>query len=107
MIKSRRMRWAGHVTRMGEKRNAYMILVGNPEGKRPLGRLRRRWVGHIKMVLRERGWDGMDWTDLAEDKDQWRASVNMAMNLRVAQYAGKFLNSYTIVGFSRRAQLRE
>jgi hypothetical protein len=67
MIKSRRMRWAGHVTRMGEKRNAYRILVGKPEGKRPLGRLRRRWEDSIKMNLREIGWDGMNWIDLAQD----------------------------------------
>jgi hypothetical protein len=83
MIKSRRMRWAGHVTRMGEKRNAYRILVGKPEGKRPLGRPRRRWVDNIKMDLREIKWDGMDWIDLAQDRDQWRALVNTVMNLRV------------------------
>jgi hypothetical protein len=65
MIKSRRMRWAGHVARMGETRNAYRILVGKPEGRRPLGRPRRRWVDNIKMHLREIGWDGMDWIDLA------------------------------------------
>jgi hypothetical protein len=76
MIKSRRMRWAGHVARMGEKRNAYRILVGNPEGKRPLGRPRRRWVDNIKIDLREIGWDGMDWIDLAQDMDQWRALLN-------------------------------
>jgi hypothetical protein len=70
MIKSRRMRWAGHVARMGEKRNAYRILVGKPEDTRPLGRPRRRWVDDIKMDLREIGWDGMDWIDLAEDRDQ-------------------------------------
>jgi hypothetical protein len=67
MIKSRRMIWAGHVARMGEKRNAYRILVGKPERKRPLGRQRRRWVDNIKMDLREVGWDGMDWIDLAQD----------------------------------------
>jgi hypothetical protein len=61
MIKSRKMRWAGHVARMGEKKNAYRILVGNPEGKRPLGRPRRRWVDNIKMNLRDRmGWYGLD-----------------------------------------------
>jgi hypothetical protein len=60
MMKSRRMRWAGHVERMGEKRNAYRILVGKPEGKRPLGRPRRRWVDNIKMDLRVMGWDGLD-----------------------------------------------
>jgi hypothetical protein len=81
MIKSRRMRWAGHVARMGAKRNAYRILVGNPEGKRPLGRPRRRWVDNIKMNLREVGWDGEDWIDLAQDRDQWRVLVNTAMNL--------------------------
>jgi hypothetical protein len=73
MIKSRRMRWAGHVARKGEKRNAYRILVGNPEGKRPRGRPRRRCVDSIKMDLREIGWDGRDWVDLAQDRDQWRA----------------------------------
>jgi hypothetical protein len=81
MMKSRRIRWAGHVARMGEKRNAYRILVGKPEGKRPLGR--RRWVNNIKMDLREIGWDGMDWIDLAQDRDPWRALVNTVMNLRV------------------------
>jgi hypothetical protein len=75
MIKSRRMRWAGHVARMGEKRNAYRILVGKPKGKRLLRRPRHRWVGNIKMDLREMGWDGMDWIDLAQDRDQWRALV--------------------------------
>jgi hypothetical protein len=83
MIKSRRMRWAGHVARMGEKRNAYRILVGNPEGKRPQGRPRRRWVDNIKMDLREIGWDGMEWIDLAQYRDQWRALVNAVMNLRI------------------------
>jgi transcription termination factor 2 len=83
MIKSRRMRWAGHVARMGETRNAYRILVGKLEGKRPLGRPRRRWVGNVKMDLREIGWDGMDWIKLAQDRDQWRALVNTVMNLWV------------------------
>jgi hypothetical protein len=67
---------------MEEKRNAYRILVGNPEG-RPLGRPRRRWVDNIKMDLREIGWDGVDWIDLAQDRDQWRTLVNTVMNLRV------------------------
>jgi hypothetical protein len=67
MIQSRRMRWAGHVARMGEIRNAYRILGGGkPEGKRPLGRTRRRWVDNINMGLREIGWDGMDWFELAQ-----------------------------------------
>jgi hypothetical protein len=75
--------WAGHVARMGEKWNAYRVLVGKPEGKRPLGRLRRRWVDNIKMDLREVGWDGMDWIYLTRDRDRWRALVNAVMNLRV------------------------
>jgi hypothetical protein len=69
MIKTRRMRWAGHVTRMVEKRNAYRILVRKPEGKRPLGRPRRRWVDNIKMDVREIEWDGVDWNGLALDRD--------------------------------------
>jgi hypothetical protein len=68
---------------MGEKRNACRILVGNPEGKRPLGKPRRRWVDNINMDLREIGWDGMDWIDLAQDRDQWRALVKAVMNLWV------------------------
>jgi hypothetical protein len=70
MMKSRRMRWAGHVARMGEKRNAYRILVGMPESKRPLGIPRRRWVDNIKMDLREIEWDGMNWIDLPQDRDR-------------------------------------
>jgi hypothetical protein len=77
------MRWAGHVARKREKRNAYRILVGKPEGERPLGRPRRRWVDNIKMDFTEIGWDGMDWIDLAQDRNQWRALVNTVMNLRV------------------------
>jgi hypothetical protein len=68
---------------MGEKRNAYRILVGKPEGKRLLGRPRRRWVDNINIDLREIGWDGIDWIDLAQDRDQWRALVNTVMNIRV------------------------
>jgi hypothetical protein len=83
MIKSRRMRMAGHVARMGEKRNAYRLLVGKPKGKRPLGKPRCSWVDNIKMDLREMVWDGMDWIDLAQDRDQWRALVKTVMNLRV------------------------
>jgi hypothetical protein len=82
-IKSRRMRWAGHVARMGETRNTYRILVGKPEGKRPLGRPICGWVDNIKMDLRKIGWDGMDCIELAQDRDQWRALVNTVMNLRV------------------------
>jgi hypothetical protein len=76
MIKSRRMGWAGYVARMGETRNAYRILVGKPEGKKPLGRPRRRCVDNIKMDLEEIGWDGVDWIELAQDRDQWRALGN-------------------------------
>jgi hypothetical protein len=83
MINSRRISWAGHVARIGEKRNAYRILVGKSEGKRPLGRLRRRWEDNIRMDLREIGWSSVDWIDLAQDRDQWRALVNTIMNLRV------------------------
>jgi hypothetical protein len=67
----------------GEKRNAYRILVGKPEGKRPLGRPRRRWVNNIKMDLREIGWDGADWMDMVQDRDQWRVFVKTVLNLRV------------------------
>jgi hypothetical protein len=68
---------------MGEKRNAFRILVGKPEGKRPLGRPKRRWVDNIKMDLREIRWDGLDWIDMAQDRDQWRALANTVLNLRV------------------------
>jgi hypothetical protein len=107
MIKSRRLRWAGYVARMGEKRNAYRILVGKPEGKRSLGRPRCRWVDNIKIDLREIGWDGTDWIDLTQDRDQWRALVNTVMNLRVPENARKFFSACTIGSFSRRAQLRK
>jgi hypothetical protein len=83
VIKSRSMRWAGHAARMGERRNAYRILVGKPEGKRPLGRQRRRWADNIKMDLGEVGWDAGDWIGLAQDRDRWRAYVNAVMSLRV------------------------
>jgi hypothetical protein len=82
IIKSRRMRWAGHVAGMGEKGNAYKILVGKPERKGPLARPRRRWADNSKMYLREIGWNGMDSTDLAQERDQWRALVNTVLNIR-------------------------
>ena len=78
MIKSRKIRWAGHVVRMWERRVVYRVLVGKPEGKRPLGRLRRRWEDNIQMDLQELGWGGMDLIDLTQDRDRWRV-----MNLRV------------------------
>jgi hypothetical protein len=83
IIKSRRMRWAGHLARMGEKRNSYRLLVGKPEGKRPLGRPRRSWVDNIKMDLLEIGWGVVDWIGLAQDRDKWRALANAVMNFRV------------------------
>ena len=75
------MRWAGHVARMGEKRGVYRVLVGKPEGKRPLGKPRRRWEDNIKMDLKELGYVGMDWIELVQDRDRWRALVNTVMNL--------------------------
>jgi hypothetical protein len=83
MIKSRRMKWAGHLVRIGETRNACRILVGKPEGNTPLEIPIRKWVDNIKIDLREIEWDGVDWIDLAQDRDQWRALVNMVMNLGV------------------------
>jgi hypothetical protein len=82
MMKSKSMRWAGHIARMGMKRNAYRILVGKPEGKRPLGRPSHRWVNSIKMEVREIGWVDMDCIDLAQDRDQWRALVSIVLNLQ-------------------------
>jgi hypothetical protein len=82
VIKSRRMKWAGHVARMGERRGVYRVLVGKPEGKRPLRRPRRRWEDNIKMDLQELGCGSMDWIELAQDRDRWRALVNAAMKLQ-------------------------
>jgi hypothetical protein len=81
VIKSRRMKWAGHVARMGEGRGVYRVLVGRPEGKRPLGRPRRRWEHNIKLDLREIGIDGAKWIQLGQDGVRWRAFVSMVMNL--------------------------
>jgi hypothetical protein len=82
-VKSRRLRWAGHVARMGEERKLYKILVGKPEGKRPLRRPRRRWEDGIRMDLREIVLGGVDWIRLSQDRDRWRAVASAVMNLRV------------------------
>jgi len=83
VIKSRRMRWAGHVARMGEERVVCRVLVGKPEGRRPLGRPRRRWVDNIRMDLQEVGCGYMDRIGLAQDRDRWRTLVSAVMNFRV------------------------
>jgi hypothetical protein len=77
------MRWAGHVARMGEKRNVYRLLVGKPEGKWPLGRPRRRWIDNIKKALLEIGLSVVDWIGLAQDKYRWRVVVNKVMYIQV------------------------
>jgi len=83
VIKSRRMIWAGHVARTGERRGVYRFLVGKPEGKRPLGRSRRRWEDNIKLDFQEVGFGSMNWIDVAQDREWWGALVNTIMNLRV------------------------
>ena len=82
VIKSRRMRWAGHVARMGEERGVYTVLLGKPEGRRPVGRPRRRWVDNITMDLQEVGCGYMDSIGLVQDRDRWRTLVSAVMNLR-------------------------
>jgi hypothetical protein len=84
VIKSRRMRWEVHVPHMGERRGEYRVLVGKPEGERPQGRPWHRWEDNIKTDLKEVGCEGMDWIDVAQDRDRWRAHVNAIMNLQVA-----------------------
>ena len=83
VITSRRMRWVGHVVRMGEERKVFRVLVGKPEGRRPLGRPRRRWVDNIRMDLQEVECGYMDWIGLAQDRDRWRTLMSAVMNLRV------------------------
>jgi hypothetical protein len=91
VIKSRRIRWAGHVARIGEKRGVYRVLVGKSEGKRPLGRSRHRWGDNIKMDLQEVGCEGMDWIDLVQDRDRWQAIVTAVMNFGPIK-CGEFLD---------------
>ena len=88
VVKSRRMRWAGRVARMGEGRGVHRVLVGKPEGKRPLGRPRRRWEDNIKMDRQEVGGGCEDWMELAQDRDRWRALVSTVMNIRVPKLRG-------------------
>ena len=88
VVKSRRMRWAGHVACMGEGRGVHRVLVGKPEGKRPLGRPRRRWEGNIKMDFQEVGGSCGDWMKLAQDRDRWRALVGTVRYLRVPKMRG-------------------
>jgi hypothetical protein len=83
MVKSRRMRWAGHVAHMGEDRGVHRVLVGKPEGKGPLGRPRRRWEDNVKLDLQEVGWGCGDWMELAQDRDRWRALVGTVRDFRV------------------------
>ena len=88
VVKSRRMRWAGHMACMGEGRGVHRVLVGKPEGKRPLGRPRRTWEDNIKMDLEEEGGSCGDWMELAQDRDRWRSLVNTLRNLRVPKMRG-------------------
>ena len=107
VIKSKRMRWAGHVARMGEERGVYRVLVGKPEGRRPLGRLRRRWVDNIRMDLQEVGCGYVDWIGLAQDTDRWQTLVSAVINIRVPGNAGNFLTSCKPVSCSRRMDFQE
>jgi hypothetical protein len=99
------MRWAGHIARMGEKRNAYRLLVGKPGGKRPIGRSRRRWGDNIRMDRGEVGWGDVDWIGQTKDRNRWRAVVNSVLNLRVPWNAGKLSSGLTSSGLSSSAQL--
>ena len=102
VIKSKRMRWAGHVARIGEERGVYRVLLVKPEGRGPVGRPRRRWVNNIRMDLQEVGCGYMDWIGLAQDRDRWRTLVSAVMNLRVPSNAGNFLTGCKPVIFLRR-----
>ena len=102
VIKARRMRWAGHVAHMGDSRSAYRVLVRRTEGRRPLGRPRRRWEDNIRMCLQKLGWGIV----LAPNRDRWRALVYEVINLRVPWNAGNFLTSWRPVNFSGRTLLQ-
>ena len=102
VIKSRRMRCARHVRRMGEETGVYRFLLGKSEGRRPLGRPTRRWVDNIRMDLQEVGCGYMDWIGLAQDRDRWRSLVSAVMNFRVPWNAGNFLTSCKPASCSRR-----
>ena len=99
------MIWAGHVARMGERRDTWRVFVGKHERKRPLGRPRHRWEDNIKMDIQEVGCGGTDWIQLSQDRDRWRALVNAVMDLRVPWNAGNFLTCWKPVSFSRRTLL--
>ena len=105
VVKSRRMRWAGHVAHMGEGRGVHRVLVGKPEGKRPLGRPRRRWEDNIKMDLQEVGGSCGDWMELAQDRDRWRALLSAVRNLRIPKMRGISWLAAEPVSFSRRTLL--
>jgi hypothetical protein len=99
------MRWAEHVARMGETKNSYRLLVAKTEGRRPLGRPRRRWLDNIRMDLVELGWGDVDWIGLTQDRGRWRALVNSVSNLRVPSNTGKPLSGLITDVPSSTAQL--
>jgi len=104
VIKSKRMGWVGRggaCSTYGESRGVYRVLVGKPEGQRPIGKPRHSWEGNTKMDLQEVGCGGMDWIDLAQDRDRWRPLVNTVMNLRFLYNVGNFLTRWEPVSFSR------
>jgi hypothetical protein len=105
MIKSSRIRWVEHVAQMGRRIGNACLLVGKPEGMRPLERQRLRWVDNIRMDLGEVGWGDADWIGLAKDRNRWRALVNSVLNLRVPRNAGKLSSGLTAGGLSGGTQL--